>query len=315
MSSSADRTVSPARGRLKAWLQLVRVPNLPTVPGDPLAGIFLAADPDLGAVPIGRAIAVAAASLLIYAAGLIWNDIADVDEDRRDRPDRPLPSGRISVRLAAVVGAVLAAMGVALAVWAGARTGAVALILSAAALLYDVRTKRIAWLGPLNMALCRALSMLMGVSLVVDTVGTPRGLPFLAAGSVFVYIALVSVVAREEMSGKTAGWERWLPAAGMACGSLLLFLLFAGWGRDTDVFALAMGGIAAVGALAVCTMASAGTTTAGLPRTVGLWILCLLPMQASWCLSSGQTAGLWAGVGLLLAWPVAGALGKRFYSS
>jgi 4-hydroxybenzoate polyprenyltransferase len=298
-----------------AWLQLVRVPNLFTVPGDPLAGMFLAVDADLGTLPAGRTAAVAAASLLLYAAGLIWNDVADVEEDRRDRPSRPLPRGLIAVRSAAIVAVVLAVAGVAMAAWVGARTGTVAAVLAATVVVYNIRAKHSAWLGPLTMALCRALSLLMGVALAVDTVGTPRGMPFVAASALFVYIALVSIVAREEMSSAKAGWERQLPAGGMACGFLSLLVLFVGWGHGVDGFALALGGAAAGGALAVCAAATADRAPGRLPQTVGLWILCLIPMQAAWCLWSGHAGGLWIGAVLLLAWPLALFTSKRFYAS
>ena len=52
---------TPAVGRLRAWLEILRVPNLPTVPGDPLAGVLLAAAAAGGAVPWGAASFAAAA--------------------------------------------------------------------------------------------------------------------------------------------------------------------------------------------------------------------------------------------------------------
>ena len=75
----------------KAWLALLRPPNLPTLPGDPLAGWCLAGGGDWPGV-----IAAAVAVLLLYMAGLILNDVADIEIDRRERPDRPLPSGRVT---------------------------------------------------------------------------------------------------------------------------------------------------------------------------------------------------------------------------
>src|SRR5438876_11164896 len=77
---------------LRAWLQLFRVPNLFTVPGDPLAGFLLATGGRIDA----RVVFAILASLFLYAAGLAMNDLADFDEDRRERPKRPLASGAIS---------------------------------------------------------------------------------------------------------------------------------------------------------------------------------------------------------------------------
>ena len=77
--------------KLRAWLQLFRVPNLLTVPGDPLAGFLIAAGGRLDS----RAACAVVASLAFYAAGLAMNDLADFAEDTRERPKRPLPSGAI----------------------------------------------------------------------------------------------------------------------------------------------------------------------------------------------------------------------------
>lgn len=310
--------------KVSAWLQLVRAPNLLTVPGDPLAGLLLAAGAGFGPIPVGPSVAVVAASLLLYAAGLVWNDIADIDEDRRDRPARPLPSGRICVRTAGIAATALTVVGVALATYAGPMAGTVAAALAVAIIVYDTRAKHSVWLGPLTMALCRALSLLMGVALVYDTLGTPRGLPFVAASSLFVYITLVSVVARDEVARAGGGacepavperWKRWLPPAGMAVGLASMVLLLTRWGQGIEGFSLAVGGIAAAGALSVCAMAGAGSTQDRLPQTVGAWILCLAPMQAAWCLWSGHVAGLWAGACLLVAWPLAMVAARRFYAS
>ena len=77
---------TPRRSGLRAWLRLLRVANLPTVPGDPIVGYVVAA----GVVgwPV---LPCAAASLCLYCAGLLANDYFDLAEDRRDRiPDYPL---------------------------------------------------------------------------------------------------------------------------------------------------------------------------------------------------------------------------------
>src|SRR5687768_2365240 len=90
--NDASPTREPARRR--AWLQLLRAPNLFTVPGDPLAGYLLATQ--LLALPGDLRVALAiGASFCFYSAGLMLNDLLDLREDRRDRPERPLPSGAV----------------------------------------------------------------------------------------------------------------------------------------------------------------------------------------------------------------------------
>jgi 4-hydroxybenzoate polyprenyltransferase len=74
-----------------AWVELLRLPALFTVPGDALAGAAAA-----GARPNPRTLVAIASSLCLYEAGMALNDWADRAEDAVDRPHRPLPSGRIS---------------------------------------------------------------------------------------------------------------------------------------------------------------------------------------------------------------------------
>jgi 4-hydroxybenzoate polyprenyltransferase len=70
--------------------ELIRAPAALSVPGDPLAGA--AATGALGA----RAAGLAAASVCLYWSGMAANDWADRELDAKERPERPIPSGRVS---------------------------------------------------------------------------------------------------------------------------------------------------------------------------------------------------------------------------
>jgi 4-hydroxybenzoate polyprenyltransferase len=174
--------------RLPAFAQLVRLPALPTA----------LADICLGALVVGELarrwpawLLLLIASACLYSAGMVFNDFFDVEQDKRERPFRPIPSGRVTRREAARLGAALLAGGVLAALLAGwvlsrmaggsrPWTPAVlALALVAAILLYDARLKR-TWAGPLGMGACRFLNVLLGMSLS----GT-------APGSQAVYLAVV----------------------------------------------------------------------------------------------------------------------------
>ncbi|MBR4318381.1 MAG: UbiA family prenyltransferase [Kiritimatiellae bacterium] len=73
----------------QVWAELLRLPNLFTVPGDILAGWVLAGM--RGAFPVLPIIA----SLCLYSAGLLLNDACDAKIDAHERPSRPIPSGRV----------------------------------------------------------------------------------------------------------------------------------------------------------------------------------------------------------------------------
>jgi 4-hydroxybenzoate polyprenyltransferase len=189
--------------RLRAYAQLVRLPNVFTALADiGLAGLVT------GGLP-GRwaAFAVAgAASACLYCGGMVWNDFFDVEQDRRERPFRPLPSGRVSRRAAGLLGVVLLVAGVTLAFLAGLRSdkspravwqqpsAILAAMLAVAILAYDAWLKR-TWAGPLCMGACRFLNVLLGVSFALTPYWSHGSYLALVVG---VYIVGVTWFARTE---------------------------------------------------------------------------------------------------------------------
>ena len=55
-----------------------------------------------------------AASTLLYAGGVALNDVYDADVDRQERPERPIPSGRVSLAAARRLGWMLLIAGAAI---------------------------------------------------------------------------------------------------------------------------------------------------------------------------------------------------------
>lgn len=209
------------RSRWLAFAQLLRLPNVFTA----FADIALAAcvgiaflpgwrDPDF-ALTVGL---LALASGCLYLSGMVWNDVFDLAEDTRDRPFRPLPSGRIKLRTAAVLGSLLIFAGVGLAILAGAIE--VGIGVACAVLLYDAWLKRTP-VGPLAMAACRFLNVLLGLSVIPEDV-LNIGLRVHIAGVVGVYIVGVTWFARTE-AGTSRRWHL-LAAAGVIVVSLALAL-------------------------------------------------------------------------------------------
>ena len=186
---------------LRTLAELVRAPAALSVPGDVVAGA--AAAGTLGP----RSAGLAGASICLYWAGMAANDWADRDLDATERPERPIPSGRISAPAALGVAAGLTAAGLALAGRAGgARAMAVAVPLAAAVWLYDLRLKNTA-AGPAGMAACRALDVLLGAS-----AGNPaRAVP--AAAAIAVHTWTVTELSRHEVHGSPGSG---LPAATLA---------------------------------------------------------------------------------------------------
>jgi hypothetical protein len=184
--------------RLLAFAQLMRLPNVFTAFADIVlaACVGIALMPDVSREYITTIAILALASGCHYLAGMVWNDVFDMAEDLRDRPFRPLPSGRIFVRTAAVLGGMLSLTGIGLSILGGA--AAIGVALAAAVLLYDAWLKRLPMpLGPLGMALCRFLNVLMGLSAIpADVLTDERRIHI--AGVIGVYILGVTWFARTE---------------------------------------------------------------------------------------------------------------------
>ncbi|MET8199633.1 SCO3242 family prenyltransferase [Micromonospora taraxaci] len=172
--------------------ELVRAPAALSVPGDVVAGA--AAAGALGP----RTPALAGASVLLYWAGMAANDWADRGLDAEERPERPIPSGRITPAAAVGLAAGLTAAGVGLAAAVGGRrAAALAVPLAATIWGYDLLAKNTA-AGPAVMAACRGLDVLLGASGGRLT----RALP--AAATVAAHTWTVTALSRREVTGAEA---------------------------------------------------------------------------------------------------------------
>lgn len=210
-----------ARPRLLACAQLVRLPNVFTAFADVGLGAFVAA----GTIPAPTLAFLLLASGCLYCGGMVWNDYFDVEQDRRERPFRPLPSGRVSRAAALRLGTGLLVGGWVAAAVAGFHGAAwdpipavVGGLLVAAILLYDRWLKRTP-VGPVGMGACRSLNVLLGLS-TVDWTAVPWGLRIHLALVVGVYIVGVTWLARTEARATGAGTVK-AAAAVMLAGVLL----------------------------------------------------------------------------------------------
>ncbi len=212
----------------RAWLELVRLPNLSTVPGDPLCGYCLAiAAQGGGAWP--KVLPVVVIALLLYMAGLLFNDCADLEIDRKQRPERPIPSGRVALGSVVLAASLMVCGALGLALTVGTTTFLMATALLALVLSYDFVTRRIRWIGLVNMGACRGASVLLGASAAgTHYMWAPTVL--VAAVGITLYITAVSRLALSEV--ENPGISRWI---GLLIRLLIpvhagLCALSGGWG-------------------------------------------------------------------------------------
>lgn len=230
------------------YLRLMRPANILTAIADILLGYAVsggvAAALDSAYLPALRQPETLAwlvlATIGLYGGGVVLNDAFDADLDRRERPERPIPSGAVSERAAFLFGMLLLLGGVAAAAQVSARSALLAALVAALAAVYDAYGKHHDALGPFNMSACRSGNVLLGMSAApLPAIG------WAVALAPFLYIAAVTMISRGEVGG---GNQRALrrglvlygavflliavvhAGAGGAWPSLLFFLsLFAGF--------------------------------------------------------------------------------------
>lgn len=190
------------RVKIKPWLQFFRLPNLPTAPGDALAGAAVLMCFSGGG--FAQAVAAGAAALGFYMFGLGDNDIVGVAADAQDRP---LARGAMSMRAARVARALclIGAVAVGMCARLPQAWWCAALALVGAIIAYN-RTK-VKWL----MGLCRGMSVVCGALAVWRPAGEWKAIGALAclAAGWTLYIAAVTWLSEgeERDSAGLGGWR------------------------------------------------------------------------------------------------------------
>ncbi|RZS96401.1 UbiA-like protein EboC [Cecembia calidifontis] len=195
-----------ANSKLKAYLQLTRPANIITAVADIWAGFAVsgaatlilsqyAGNGNLYALPL---IWLSLSTIGLYGGGVAFNDVFDAQLDAIERPERPIPSGKVKKSHAAWMAASLIALGVLAAFQVNIWSGLIALSVGLLAVLYDAWGKHQAIFGPINMGLCRAGNLLLGVSVI------PELLPdFWALGLIpLAYVSAITMISRGEVHGK-----------------------------------------------------------------------------------------------------------------
>ncbi|MGW5468979.1 SCO3242 family prenyltransferase [Streptomyces chartreusis] len=200
--------------RLADLALLVRAPAALSVPGDVIAGAVAAGRP-LGA----RTFGVIGSSVCLYWAGMALNDYADAAVDGVERPDRPVPSGRVPRRAALAVAGGLTAAGLGLAAVAGGRRSVcAALPLAGLVWAYDLKLKSTA-AGGFAMAGARVLDVLAG-AVVPGSGAQPAGVALrravVPAALVGAHTGTLMALSRHEIGGAPVR----VPAATLAVSAV-----------------------------------------------------------------------------------------------
>lgn len=186
--------------RLFPYLVLIRPANVLTAISDVIAGFAIAGvmGSFTGSYHLPDILLLILSTIGLYGGGIVFNDIFDLELDRVERPERILPSGRLSLRNAVSFGILLLSIGIITASLVSFSSMMTAVLITLFALLYDKFGKHHAILGPINMGACRGLNLLLGMSVVpLSASGNLVYLIFMPV----VFIAAVTLTSRGEVSG------------------------------------------------------------------------------------------------------------------
>ncbi len=310
---------------MKAYLQLVRAPNLFTAASDAVAGFVLmaAVDGTLGKPRWHHLAALMFISAALYASGAVFNDCLDLEHDSRFRPERPLPSGALplgrayALGLCLVVAALMAAV-----VLESATTVLFTGLLVTAIWLYNGLLKRFMLPGALSMGLCRFLNMLLGMS-----TGTGMSLASfrVAHNRVLIWAPLllglytVIVTAASHYEDRPAGGAGPWVLFGAAAGLPLVLLAAAfkvvngplSWGLVLGRGLLILLIFATAAAFILTLMK---VTFASVRRAVGISVILIIAFDAAVVLGQWRPGSpnlsLWLGLATLAALVPAGLLAR-----
>ncbi len=303
--------------------RLLRLSLSPSAAADAACGVLLGAN----LWPAGgTAWLQILAALCVYHGGMALNDWADRRHDAATRPERPIPSGRISAGFALGLGLTLSLVGPLLSYVAAPAAGWALAVVAFLSVSYNlgVRGPRI---GPLLLGACRAgnliAAFLCGRASVVHDVAQDTVIeawPLALALAYGLYVFLLSCLARYEDT--EAGP---LPPTGSVRHprSLLLYaavvLALAPWLRTLDpdaslAWVVAAAGVALAGAFGLFQRVHSVVdwNPGAILGSMGMGLRRLLIATGSFAVTQGRYEGLLVALVILAGYPASFALRKLF---
>lgn len=177
-------------------VRLMRLANVVTAVADVLAGIaisgYFTASADYYPVVL-----LCISTIGLYSGGIIFNDVFDAGLDAIERPERPIPSGLVSVAEATAIGTLFFSAGLAAAALFQPLSFLIAVLIVLACLCYNRWAKHYTVWGPLNMGICRGLNLMLGVSILAPEINNWWFLGLIP----LIYIASITIISRGEVHG------------------------------------------------------------------------------------------------------------------
>jgi len=207
---------------LAGLISLLRLHHAPTAAADSVTGALLAWHLLDGGTR-SDVVLVVAGSALLYSAGMVFNDVADVHRDQDLHPERPIPSGQVSVSMAFTLGTVLLMGGLVTVAFAGLLPLLLGGFISLGVLVYDFEATTIALWGPVLMGLLRSVNFLLGLSIAGSTMFSWTAGMSLA---LFTGLHIVLVTAISLLEERPRATDQLSLYAGLDAGLIVFLFLY-----------------------------------------------------------------------------------------
>ena len=213
---------------IKNYLLLIRLPNLFTLPSNILLGFILVSTFTLTITSVIQILMLVTISTLLYCVGLVLNDLFDYEIDRKERPNRPIASGKISRKLAIIIATIFTAIALTLSSLVSVTTFSISVFLLAIIFGYDKYLKRTN-AGPFTIAAARVTNVILGTSANINSVHNfPQNILLVFVLTItFGYVTLIGFLSRYEVQGFSPNIKTYLIPVTIAgiVSSILVFNL------------------------------------------------------------------------------------------
>ena len=179
----------------KEYFQLVRIPGIFTAFSNVLIGYFfsLSSTSDFTSLPF-----LLVTSGMLFSAGMVFNDFFHLNIDKKERPNRPLPSGKISKQKALFLGIIFLIIGNIFAFIVGYDSLIISLVMTGIIISYNYRLKFSSFLGIFSLSIIRFLNVLLGFSVISFSYEIVQ-----FAIPIAIFVGGISILAKNEIGFST----------------------------------------------------------------------------------------------------------------
>ena len=291
--------------RLYHFVVLTRPANIITAIADILAGAAIAGIEisSIHLMQFENLLLLMLSTIGLYGSGVVLNDAFDAELDKKERPERPIPTGLVSRTEAFAFGFTLMSLGIYSAFLFSTFSGVIAVIVALMILLYDGLAKHHIVFGPLVMGLCRGGNLLLGMSIIP---GSIHEFGFMALIPI-IFIAAITLTSRGEVLGNNK-----LSLMLALSLDFVVIGFLAGLGIYNVLDLLSMVAFLTFWAflnIRAKLAAIANTGPENVKRAVKTGVISLIPLDASYAAGFG---GFLFGMVVLALLPLSLFLAKRF---